>query len=205
MLAPLFAKVLPTWSRNDHVLFISLVMSHGALTLFLDAFGIPYSYTLIFFHWSFYFYLGYSVDVLFKGIRHCYIWIAGVGALVVTVLLKYHGIITYVHDLSPIFIILVIAMYFFLYRIASFVPQKIRNFISALARHSFTVYLCHMMVLEIIAQHLPNASGVASIGKQTLLAVLSLSVSVLVAFFLDNSVFRWFHLGINALPHFFHH
>lgn len=172
-------------------MFVLLVMIHGVFVQVCSASGIQYSYSMIFYNWSFYFYLGYSMDHIISKKHYPYCLLFGVLALAVTTLLKYKGMIQNVHDLSPVFMVLVIGEYIFLSVVANHVPKIMRGFFSFLAKYSFSVFLCHMMVLETIAKLLPKSQGVASIGNHILLAFLTLIISVAIAVIMDNTLIRW--------------
>jgi peptidoglycan/LPS O-acetylase OafA/YrhL len=58
------------------------------------------------------------------------------------------------------------------------------------ARHSFTVYLIHMMILMPLSRVLPVQSGFASLGMFVVLASLTLIASLALAAALDFALVR---------------
>lgn len=199
LLAPLLGKAFRTWSKKEHVLFIVLGFLHNFFVWICAIFGLPYSYTMILGCWPFYFYLGYSIDHVFKKKHYPWLWLLGGLALAFTVVLKYIGITQYVHDISPVFTVFVISMYYLLYEAATFFSGKIRKAISFVARHSFTVYLCHMMILDTIQGFIPIVSGTSSIISHILLTILTLIGSIGIAAVVDKTIIKWLQLLFRRL------
>ena len=140
-LAPLLAKAFNCFSTKEHILFIVLGLLHHFFLTVCTIKQIPYNYVLVFSGWSFYFYLGYSAEKIFKKTHYLRLWLIGLHALLITTYLKYIGIVTFVHDVSPLFTLIVIAMYFLLYTVSSHVSDALKPVFCFLAKHSFSVFL----------------------------------------------------------------
>jgi len=198
MLAPLLAKAFSAFSDKEHKLISSLIYIFHILLFVCSIAGIVFCYKLPFTGWSFYFYLGYSLDYIFKK-PNAVIYICGALALVITVLLKYQGVVVYVHDLSPIFTVLAIAMYYFLFESSKYLPSFLKAPTSFIAKHSFSIYLCHMMILEAFLSFIPRLTSSVSILYHILLSVIITGISLAVAFVIDTFVIKFCQIGVDKL------
>lgn len=195
VLAPLLAKAFTAWGKLEHTLFICFgIAYHGLLTV-LGIFNFPFSYSFLFSGWSFYFYLGYSADKLFETRRsHTLLTIGGFLCLTVIVLLKYMGIVLYIHDLSPLFTVVTLAAFFAIRELGEQIKKSkslsfLVSLISFLSKYTFSVYLVHMMVLNTILKYY-LLNGGQSILHHWMILITTFIGSFLVAFVIDNIVVR---------------
>lgn len=198
MLAPLLAKAFAAFSDKEHKLISSLIYIFHIFLFVCSIAGIVFCYKLPFTGWSFYFYLGYSLDYIFKK-SNAAIYICGAVALVITVLLKYQGVIIYVHDLSPIFTVLAIAMYYFLFESSKYLPNFLKAPTSFIAKHSYSIYLCHMMILDTLFSFIPRLMSSVSILYHILLSIVVMGISLLVAFVIDTFVIKFCQMGVDKV------
>ena len=198
MLAPLLGKAFAAFTENQHKLISILIYVFHIFMFGCAVAGIVFGYEFPLSGWSFYFYLGYSIEYIIKK-PNAFLYLTGALALMITVLLKYKGITVYVHDISPIFTVLVVAMYFFLSQCSGLIFEKLKGVIRFIAKHSFTVYLTHMMILEQMQRIMPKVTGSLSILYHILFTVIITALSLLIAFVLDNYVIKFAQIGVEKI------
>lgn len=198
-LAPVFALPLQIWKRKQHAYFILLFCLYGTVTLLTQILKVPFGYKLIFFDWSFYFYLGYGIEKIIDDSKPVLWLLTGACALVITTILVHFGVTQYVHDISPVFTCLTVSVYFLLEHFAEYVPVKFRGVISFLAQHSFGVYMCHMMVLEVVREHMQLSNGIASIISHIQLTFITLMVSLFISVVLDKTIVSIMKKGLTKI------
>ena len=198
-LAPLLGKAFQSFGKKESIIFLVLGLLHHGFSTACTILNLPYAYTLVFSGWSLYFYLGALVEGLFEKKHRLWVYVAAIVALAVTVFLKYRGITVNVHDISPLFTIVVLGAFFALYEAGSRIPEKLQGVFSFVAKHSFSVFLCHMMVLEQVRPLLATVMGPGSIANHLLYTLVTLVGSVLAAVILDNTVIRWLKLAFRWL------
>lgn len=203
MLAPLLAKAFSAFTDKEHKILSSLIYIFHIFLFVCSITGIVFSYKLPFTGWSFYFYLGYSLDYIFKK-QNALIYISGAVALVITVLLKYQGIVVYVHDISPVFTVLAISVYYFLFESSKYLPNLLKAPTSFIVKHSFSIYLCHMMILDTLLLFIPRITSSLSILYHILLSIAVLLLSLLIGFIIDTFVIKFCRIGIDKIFTYFH-
>ncbi len=112
--------------------------------------------------------------------------LAAIG-LLVTVYLMSAGFTASVHDTSPFFAILSIGIYIALLRWGSSRKRELK-IVSFIAKHSFSIYLVHMMILTPLARALPQFTGVLSIVCHIGITLVAFALSLIVAAALDRLV-----------------
>lgn len=92
-------------------------------------------------------------------------------------------------DASPLFMVSAACLYALLLEAGRRLrPGLLAQGVSFVARHSFTVYLVHMMVLQPLLDVLPAAAGAASLVEHLPLTLLTFMASLAVAVVLDAAV-----------------
>ena len=188
MIAPLLAKAFRQFTKKECVLFLGLGLFYNLCVTISSVFGQPFEYSYLFGGWIFYFYLSYCLEKLLTHKRHVHLlWIVSSICLFITVVLKYKGITTYVHDLSPIFTVFTMGMYTMFLTIGTWdFPNWVKTVVRFLAKHSFSVYLIHMMVLETVIPSFPAIIGAASILRHDGVTLFVLIVSVIFSVIVDQ-------------------
>lgn len=88
-------------------------------------------------------------------------------------------------DTSPFYLITYVGLYGLLLWLGDGVVPSLRRPISFCARHSFTVYMIHMMVLIPLSAAVPKLYGVASLVEHVGLSVVTIVICVLLSALLD--------------------
>lgn len=122
----------------------------------------------------------------------CCRWLVPLGAvcLLLSVLLIHWGYGEHAQDTSPLFIVASLGLYAALLR--AFRGRKANALVILVARHSFSVYLLHMMVLVPLSR-LPQLQGLRggwAIAGSLLLATVVFGVSLALSIILDETVVK---------------
>ncbi len=154
--APFFSKMLHAMSDWELKLLFMICIGWNAVSIYLiNDLGWNFSYgKWLLSSWTMYFFLGYFHDRVVSRENKKLWYLLGIAGFLITVLWKY--IIPFenhnARDFAPAYTFFVLGMYTFLLYEVKIGQKWLENLILFLARHSFTVYLVHYLVLEIIGQ-----------------------------------------------------
>ena len=193
VIAPILSTAVRNMTVNEHTAFICVFALYGAIRIISQLLSLPFQFKFIFFDWSFYFYLGFAIEKIATKFKpSCkLLLIMGSCSLFLTTVLVYYGLNLYIHDLSPIFMLLIISTYFLLGKLSLHIPKKLHPLFSFMARYSFGVYLCHMMVLESIQQIISVRTGVKSLESHILITAVTIAISLFISFTIDKTIIRF--------------
>ncbi|MBM6928981.1 acyltransferase [Parasutterella secunda] len=191
VLAPLLAKAFVNFNLTECWLFLGFGLFAHAMMMICSICHVNYCWSFIFSGYSLYFYLGTCVEKIIytKRVKEILFTLAFVG-VGISLILKYKGVTNYIHDLSPIFTIITLGTYFGILSLAKRLKDKLSNLspvIMFIAKHSFVVYLVHMMVFEITIKYYPMQwTGSLSILLHLIMTVIVFIFSLIVAVVVDN-------------------
>ena len=156
MSAPFFSKMLHAMSDWEIKLLFWLSIGWNAVSIYLiNDLGWNFYYgKWIMASWTIYFFLGYFHDRIITQEHKKFWYIMGIAGFLITVLWQYvlpvenHS----AKDFAPAYTFFVIGMYTFLLFEVKILWEWLKRGIVFLAKHSFTVYLIHYLILEIIGQ-----------------------------------------------------
>ena len=156
-LAPLLAKAFVNFNQKECWIFLIFgLFTHFMMTI-CSIFQINYSWSYVFSGYALYFYLGACVEKIFCTKKSKYaLFLIAAGGVCVSLVLKYNGVTNYVHDISPIFAIITLGVYFAILQVVNKFKRRLDNInklVTFVAKHSFVVYLVHMMILELIIRN----------------------------------------------------
>lgn len=179
--APFLSKLLQQASEKELLLLLGLGMGFNALTVYLPALGLPFSWEFPLGGWFVLFLLGYALERLVTTPKaEALVMILGCSCFVLTVIQQHLGIDPGVHDLAPAYVPMCAAAFLGLKRL--YRPGKIQDrLFLAVGKHSLSVYLCHAMILSCLDTRLPSAGFLPALLLRILLtAALSLGTAFLV-------------------------
>lgn len=191
ILAPLLAKAFVNFNLNECWLFLGLGLFVHAMMTLCSICHVNYCWSFIFSGYSLYFYLGICVEKIIstEKMKSILFTLALIGVCI-SLVLKYKGVTNNIHDLSPIFTIITLGTYFGILSIVKRLKVKLSNFspiIMFIAKHSFVVYLVHMMVFETTIKYYPvQWAGPQSILLHLIMTVVVFVFSLIVAVVVDN-------------------
>lgn len=156
MSAPFFSKMLHAMSDWEVKFLFWLSIGWNAVSIYLiNDLGWNFHYgKWIMASWTIYFFLGYFHDRIICEKEKKFWYLMGIAGFLITVLWQYllpmenHSD----KDFAPAYTFFVIGMYTFLLYEVKISRAWVQKIIAFLAKHSFTVYLIHYLILEIIGQ-----------------------------------------------------
>ena len=186
LVAPFLAHAFAKLSRFEQKVFLAIGLAYNLFVVIAGNAGYAFKWGYLFTGFSFMFCLGQYIETFFTPrIKRC-LMVAAPICLVATVILISHGMRTNAQDASPLFTILSFGVYsllLFLCDIAK--PSKVVSFI---AKHSFSIYLVHMMVLLPLESILPILPGPTSFLMHIGVTLLVFAASTAIAFVLDEAI-----------------
>lgn len=186
IVAPFLAHTFAKLSRFEQKVFLAIGLGFNLLVIIAGNAGYAFEWGYLFSGFSFVFCLGQYIESFFTPRNNRMLAVAAPLCLIATVFLIDYGMRTNVQDISPIFTILSLGVYALLL----FLGDKMNpsKFVSFIAKHSFSIYLVHMMILLPLKGVLPILSGKWSLLMFAGVTLLVFAVSTGVAFVLDKVV-----------------
>lgn len=186
IVAPFLAHAFAKLSRFEQKVFLAIGLGFNLLVIIAGNAGYAFKWGYLFSGFSFAFCLGQYIESFFTPRNNRILAVAAPLCLIVTVFLIDYGMRTNVQDISPIFTILSLGVYALLL----FLGDKMNpsKFVSFIAKHSFSIYLVHMMILLPLEGVLPILSGKWSLLMFAGVTLLVFAASTGVAFVLDKVV-----------------
>lgn len=185
LVAPFIYRMISSLNKKELKILIFIIFLVQSISV--------YSGNFIFTGWISYFILGYAIEKIFDSKNNLkYIALFGFLSLILPiVLLRLFSIsIPGIHDLS-ITMVLVTSAVFFIARNISLHLKRFSSFLSIFSKYFLSVYLVHEMVLKIISKLiLINNSGFELIFKLFLIFLLTLMISIIIGFCLDNLILK---------------
>ena len=169
-------------------LFVGLGLVWFVLLFVTNNTGVIFSWSFLFTGFWFPFLIGPFVESLFAEHRSSVLLLVATALCpLATLWLVVRGYSIGAFDNSPFYMLSSMGFYLVLLFIGNRIPMggKLSKAISFIARHSFTVYLVHMMVLLPLSRVLPVLEGGASIGMHWVLALFTFAISLIIAWLVD--------------------
>ena len=186
VVAPFLAHAFAKLSRFEQKVFLAIGLGFNLLAIIAGNAGYAFKWGYLFTGFSFAFCLGQYIESFFTPRNNRVLAVAAPLCLIATVLLIDYGMRTNVQDISPIFTILSLGVYALLLFLGG--KMKPSKFVSFIAKHSFSIYLVHMMILLPLEGVLPILSGKWSLLMFAGVTMLVFAISTGVAFVLDKAV-----------------
>lgn len=185
--APFVAHMTSRMTKLEIRYFVIIGLAYQFALMLLANMGIPLGWTYMFGGFAFAFCLGPLVEkIVCDDRRFIVLEILSAVCLATTVFLVSRGWSANAFDLSPLYTILSAGIYLLLLRAGN--KMQSNAFVTFAAKHSFSVYLIHMMVLLPVASALPKVWGPASIGMHILTTAIVFVVSLFISIVLDRIV-----------------
>ena len=135
--------------------------------------------------------IGPFVEELFaEATRRRILMLAGVLAPFATLAAVLYGYSSGAFDTSPFYLITYVGLYCLLLWLGDRIAPSLRRPISFCAKHSFTVYMIHMMVLIPLSAAVPKLYGAASLVEHVGLSVVTVATCVLLSALLDTLLIK---------------
>lgn len=184
VVAPFLGKMLDRLNSFECGVFIGIGFAYNTVVVVADNLGIDFSWGYLFSGFALTFCMGAMVERLVRS-RKQFIALICVGLLsfVVDVVLRMTGYSAGSLDISPLFTIYAVALYMTILRLAR--AAKPLKVVSFMAKHSFGVYLTHMMVLYKISGYFYASGALGSVTAHFCLTITAFVLSLMVAVAVD--------------------
>ena len=196
MSAPFFSKMLHAMSDWEIKLLFWLSIGWNAVSIYLiNDLGWNFHYgKWLMASWTIYFFLGYFHHRIINEKNKIFWYLCGGIGFFITILWQYilpienHSD----KDFAPAYTFFVIAMYTILLNEVHIKWELLKKAISFIAKHSFTVYMIHYLIIELIGERLyqGNSAKVGFVLTYLLCFVLSMVAAVVFDFFAERILQR---------------
>ena len=189
LVAPFLARAFDGMSDFEVKLFIGIGIGFNAVLTVLDNAGIGFSWGYLFSGFGFAFCLGVLVERFAADpkVRKALKW-AGLACFVLNVAVQYVGFAQYAYETSPLYTVMAVGLYLALLDLGEKMPKF--SFVSFVAKHSFGIYLCHMMVLLAIQKFFMFDQGLSTMGVHAVLSVVAFAFSLGAAWLIDSTAVK---------------
>ncbi len=181
--APFFAHALARMNRFEKNIFLGLGVAYNAACTLLEMGGHEFTWTYPFAGWLFYFLIGAFIEEYLDDARvRRTLYALAVPLILLTAWLMHGGAPRLFYETSPTFIAIALAIYTALIQIGG--KLKETPLVSLIARHAFSIYLLHMLVLTPLLGVVGAHGGLLGVALWAvtvpIVFVLSLVLSMLV-------------------------
>ena len=191
VVTPFLVPVIESLDQGKKKLLLGLGLLWFTVRFFATNLGYELGYSFLFGGFWFAYLIGPFVEGLLSHALHQrLIVLAGVLAPLATLVAVLCGYSSGAFDTSPFYLITYVGLYCLLLWLGDRVVPSLRRPISFCARHSFTVYMIHMMVLIPLSAAVPKLYGVASLAEHVGLSVLTIAICVLLSALLDTLLIK---------------
>lgn len=192
VVAPFLSRMVVGMLSKDRKLFFWLGLAWFALLFVMRNLGIGFSWSYLFGGFCFPFLIGPFVEELFRdGRAKRRLWVLSALAVCLSVLLFRRGVREGIFDSSPLYMLASVGFYLALVSAGRHVRGKAATtLVSFVARHSFSVYMIHMVVKKLLTPLLPSIEGIASIFCHLGFTLVVAAVSLLASVVLDALLIR---------------
>lgn len=200
VVAPFLANIFAALTRKQKQAFLAIGLLYQAVQTLLANMGYQFAWGYLFNGFALVFTVGYFLEEIVPSKRFTLVRIDAIGVvcLACTAILMHLGYTAGMQDTSPLYTVLAIAIYLSLLKIGEHAKPNV--VISFIAKHSFSVYLVHMMVL-IPLQSIQALyfDGPISMLSFVIMTTIVLTGSLAVSFLLDSLVFGPVQRAFDAL------
>ena len=150
--APFLSRMFHAMEDWELSLIMAIGLLWGVVSIYMTVdIGVGFSYTGWFMAgWPLTFFAGYYCDrVIGKG-KRTWLYAAGLFGLVVTTVgcAFFSDHFLFAMDLSPVYLLFVMAWYVFLKDAFVVSNRKVKSFLTFMTRHTFTIYLIHYALIH---------------------------------------------------------
>ena len=191
LVSPFVRRIFPGLSPTERRTFLALGLAYQTYATIFANLGREVVFSLPISGFFFVYCLGSFIDEgLATDVPRLWLAPLTVICLALSVLLIHQGYGQHAQDTSPLFIIATLGLYADLIRI--FRNKRTNAFVSLVARHSFSVYLVHMIVLVPLSQlpELQGLTGLWAIAGSMFLTLAVFGISLGLAITLDMTLMK---------------
>ena len=179
---PILAKAFQSMSDGELNIIFAVCLSWNLIGfLFTKSFGVDFSYNgWILSSWATAYFAGYYISRVVNEKNRKKVYLIGIGGFLLNIIFKWliPGYINE-HDLAAPFLLFSFALYVFITNELKVKRSGTKKVITFLSRHSFTVYMIHMLVLnELTPLIVPNLSFEPLNIRKAIVFVLYVAVTL---------------------------
>ena len=187
LVAPFLSHAFARFSKFEKKLFVGIGLGYHLVLLIVSDAGYPLGWSYLFFGFSFTFFIGGLIEDLFETKKsRCGLALTSVLCLLATMVLFHFDKTGGLQESSPFYTGLAIGIYIGLLQLGE--KMKPSRAVSFIAKHSFSIYLVHMMILIPLHSVIPVMEGPISFLGFLGAFAIAFSLSLLLAFVLDKCV-----------------
>lgn len=189
MLVPFLARMVHTAEKQELWDFIGIgVLFTAVVTYSPYITDVSFAWKFLLGDFTLHFFLGYALECLIEKHQEKYVMLAGVFCYVLSIYLKYVGIHRKLHDLAPTYLVIICALWFALKRIYPYSKLWLDKVILFVGKHSFSVYMIHMLILNRISMVMPFTENSNFLGYLFGVTALTLVISFAMGVVLDVTI-----------------
>ena len=186
---PFFASVFMKLGTFGKKAFIAIGLAINACAFFMGNLGYGFSWATLFTGFSLMYCIGPFIEEFFEKTKSFVVLeLLALASLVLTVYFAMIGWNIGTFDTSPFHMILSVGVYVLILRLGEHIKGPICKPISFIAKHSFSIYLVHMVFLKEIAAYLPYYTGWEALGAHLLFVLVVFILSLACATILDKLI-----------------
>lgn len=184
-LAHMVARFTSKDGKAELKAFIVICVLFNGMTFVAQNRGIDFAWSIPFVGFLFPYCLGPLIEDWARDNKAFRLLSVGaVAAYAATVLLCLNGFYSGAHDVSPFFTLLSVGLFAALLRVSlNWRPNRL---VQMIAPHAFTVYMVHMVVLDLVSGAVPVLPGALSLATYVIAVVVTVACSIVVAVVLDG-------------------
>ena len=191
--APFLALVVNGASKTLQRIFMAMGIGWLAVSLLARDTGVGLYWSFLFSGYCFPFMAGRFIEDLLRGCKSWALLLAALACSAANAYLDLTGLTGGIYAETPFYILAGLLYFVVLVRLGERLREGslVQRAIAFAARHSFTVYLVHYMVLDWLLVHgFPNPAGLRSLVVQPVFALVILVVSLAIAAAVDTLVIQ---------------
>lgn len=185
--APFFSHAIAHMSRFEKSVLLGLGVAYNAGCTLLQMLGHDLAWGFPFAGFLLYFIMGGFIEEYLESARvRRTLYVLAIPLVLLTAALMRSGAPRIFYETSPTFIVISLAAYSALLRLGA--RLRPRRGISFVARHSFTIYLTHMLLLNPLLSLIGAATGLSGIVRWVIMVPVVLLGSLLASSVVDALV-----------------
>lgn len=201
MVAPFLANMVKGMNFDVKRLFFWLGIVWFVVLFAFNNLGVGFSWSYLFTGFCFPFVAGAFIEELFEKRKDkLRIWILSLLALCLSVFLFRSDVREGIFDDSPLYMLASTGLFLALVSLGRRIKgERATQCVAFVARHSFSVYLVHMVVRHHLLAVAPIVEGIASIGFHVVFTLAVALVSLVVAVVLDTILVKSVQGGFDGV------
>lgn len=186
---PFTSRIFRNLNKNEMKLFFGIGLAYHALITYLPLVGASFQLPYYLAGYSLYFYFGYCIDTLIKTKKEKkWIFILGILSYIISIIQLYLGKSVNIYDMAPTFFFISCMVYIILRDYVKL--DKIKKVIFFLGKYSFSIYLLHVMMMD-ITSIIFSYNGMFMPLYIIIKIIMILISSLVLAIILDNTIVKW--------------